>query len=141
MLWFAEGSPIKDDAIARQLGVEIAWRRERNDGGHVHSIRYSRAASIAIQNFDGISDFCGGIFLLQGRGQSIRIALRLGGWGTGLLRFVLCRSPLRHRSRWRRKHGHWISAGRDFRFRTSADERRTDIAHALAVGGERRLAP
>src|SRR5271156_5704619 len=140
---FSDAGPTEHDAVASELGSEIRWRRQRNDGGHVHAIRQACTPGVGVKNLDRIGYFGACVLLLQVCEQSVEVYLR-SGRGTGcLLRLGFLRSSLRGglgglMLRWdcgRRQRGDRSSAGRDFRLEAAAYQRRTDIANTLAVGG------
>src|SRR5208282_39736 len=119
----------------------MARRRHGHNGGHVHTIRQSCAAGIAVQDFDGIGHVGRWVLLLYGREQRVGEGLRCGVLGVGFLRRAPRGLRFLRDGGWCWQHRDRISACGYLRIEAAADQGRTDIAHTLAVGGALGLGP
>ena len=100
-------------------------RRESGNGSDLYSIGKSSAPAVAVEDLHCIGDIARRVLFLnrcgQGVGEYLRLRLHRAGWLRGSWR--------------RRELPYWIPAFLHLRCKTSADARRAEIAHGLAVGG------
>src|SRR6266850_1378851 len=105
--------------------MEVRRRWQSGNGSNLHSIGESSTSAVAVEDLDCISDIARRVLFLNGRGQGVCENLGL---------------PLR-RARWLGESGRWlhlpngIPAVLHLSVKTSADTRRPEIAHGLAVCG------